>query len=471
MYYRLENQYVLRGWQQMTGVLVRRLENAIHILNKEEFQLLMFCDGETDFDVLPLTEKDKEILGDYVAKKLVRKCKNPEPLQEDQLYRYYENRFVRSCFWSVTGRCNYKCRHCYMDAPDGVLGELSHEEALDLIDQMAECGVLHVDITGGEPLIRKDFWELIDRILSYHMVVKQIYTNGWLLTDEVLDKFEQRGIKPAISISFDGIGWHDWMRGVKGAEEAVLNAMKLCIKRGFPMNVQMCIHKGNHHTFRETVNRLAEIGVPALKCSSVSDTELWNRNSEGNACGMEEYAEYMLDYLPHFFEDGMPMELLISGIIQLYKGNSEYGVIAEARDGTEGCLDCYLCNSVRSSCYITPEGRLLPCMPMTACEEQLEFDRFQDIGLQEGLSSSFYMEFVDKRVRDLFAVNEKCNACPYKLECAGGCRASALMKTGNLMGHDPDLCFLWENGYVERIHQTADAAIAKYCGEKKTAAN
>lgn len=465
MYYRLNNDFILRGWQQITGVIVKRPENNFQTLDKQEFELLLLCDGVTDFTNLPFTKKDIECLNKFIEKGIVVKCENPEPLLEDQIYQYYENRFVRSCFWSITGRCNYKCRHCYMDAPDGALGELSHEEALNLIDQMAACGILQVELTGGEPFVRKDFWELIDKMLAYHIVIKQIYTNGWLLTEEVLDKFEQRGIKPVISISFDGIGWHDWMRGINGAERAALNAMRLCKKRGFPMNVQMCLHKGNFGVFRETVNKLAKIGVPALKCSSVSDTELWEKNAEGNACNMKEYADAMLEYIPHFYEDGMPMELLISGIIQLYKASTEYGIIAEAHDGTEGCMDCYLCNSVRSSCYITPEGRLLPCMPMTSCEEQLEFDRFQDIGLKEGLSGSFYMQFVDKRVRDLLAVNEKCNACPYKLKCTGGCRASALMKTGDLMGHDPDLCLLWENGYVEKIHQVTDAAIAKFCSD------
>ena len=88
-----------------------------------------------------------------------------------------------------------------MDAPDAVLGELSTEEALNMIDQMAECGVLRVDITGGEPLVRPDFWQLIDRILSYKMVIRQIYTNGWLLNENVLNEFERRGLRPEIRVA------------------------------------------------------------------------------------------------------------------------------------------------------------------------------------------------------------------------------------------------------------------------------
>ena len=99
-----------------------------------------------------------------------------------------------------------------MDAPDAALGELSTRQAFNLIDQMKECGVLCVDITGGEPLVRKDFLQLVDRILSHKMVIRQIYTNGWMLNERMLEEFERREFKPEINISFDGVGWHDWMR-------------------------------------------------------------------------------------------------------------------------------------------------------------------------------------------------------------------------------------------------------------------
>ena len=101
---------------------------------------------------------------------------------------------------------------------------------------------------------------------------------------------------------------------------------------------------------------------------------------------------------------------------------------------------------------------------MTSYEEQNMFPRVQDIGLKRGLSDSFYMEFVDRRVKDLLAVNPKCAACPYVLKCGGGCRASALLGGDrDLMGPDPEQCILWQEGYVERTHQTADNAIAQYC--------
>ena len=231
MFYRLKSAYAMRGWKGMAWTLVRRPENQIQNLDKKTFEVLMLCDGETRIPDALFDDEMKKILHQCETEGLIEACESARPLETDQYYRYYNNRFVQKVFWSVTGRCNFRCRHCYMDAPDGTLGELSTSEALELIDQMAECGVLRVDITGGEPLVRKDIWQLIDRICSYKMVIRSFHTNGWLLDDKVLDEFEKRRLKPEIYFSFDGVGWHDWMRGVPGAEEITLRALKLCHER------------------------------------------------------------------------------------------------------------------------------------------------------------------------------------------------------------------------------------------------
>lgn len=310
--------------------------------------------------------------------------------------------------------------------------------------------------------MRRDFWQLTDRILSYKMVIGVVYTNGWLLNESVLDEFERRGIKPDISVSFDGIGWHDWMRGVPGAEEATLRALRLCRDRGFCTDVEMCIHRGNQGTLPETIRVLKEAGVSSLKVSNVSETELWKCHSDGNALSAEEYTEAMLRYIPEYFAAGRPMDLTLSGVVTL-NTDGTYHIVAEPYDGTEGCLDCYMCGSTRMSCYITPEGRLLPCMPMTASEKQKHFPRVQKIGLKQGLSDSMYLEFVNRRVKDLFAANKECGECPYRLRCGGGCRATALLGgSHSLMGCDRIMCMLWEKGYVDRIRKTVEDAITEY---------
>lgn len=462
MFYRLKAGYVLRGWEEMAWVLVKRPENQTRLLGQKMFQALLLCDGETELEDLP-DDSLKEALRQCETDGIIEPSVSPCPLESDQYYRYYHNRYTRRVFWSVTGRCNFRCRHCYMDAPDAKLGELSTEEAMDLIDQMAECGVLQVDLTGGEPLVRRDFWQLIDRILSHKMVIRQMYTNGWLLDEKVLDEFERHGLKPEIEISFDGVGWHDWMRGIAGAEKAALRAMRLCRERNFPVSVAVCIHKGNVSTLPQTIEALCAVGVTDIGTANVDETDLWRRHSEGNGLTWQEYVEAMLPYIDWYYEAGRPVECLQLGGVARLRRDAPAEIYFRQYDGTENCLDAYLCGATRWSCYITPEGRLLPCMPMTASPEQNHFPRVQDIGLRAGLSTSAYMQFVNGRIRDLMEANAECASCDYRFECGGGCRASALTgKDHCLMGCDRTMCMMWKDGYAERIHRAVDAANEKY---------
>ena len=463
MFYKLKSNYLLRGWEGNAWILIQRPQNHSWRLTAEQFQALMLCDGETELSNDWLDESIRQELKQLTEDGLIEVSSSASPLRPEQYYKYYHNRYVERVFWSVTGRCNFRCRHCYMDAPDAALGELSTEEAFDLIDQMAECGVQNVDITGGEPFVRKDFWQLVDRILSRKMVINQVYTNGWLLDDSILDKFESRGLKPEFSISFDGVGWHDWMRGVPGAEEATLRAFDLCKKRGFYATASVCIHRGNVSSLPQTIEALRTVGVTEAKTSNVDMTDLWRCHSEGNAMTQQEYMDAMIPYITWYYEAGHPIEDLEFGGIARLRKDAPGELSARYYDGTEACMDCYLCGATRKSCYITPEGRLLPCMPMTASPEQSKFPRVQDIGLQKGLSDSYYMQFVNGRVKDLFAANQECAGCSYRYKCGGGCRAAALTGADHdLMGCDRDMCMFWKNHYDERILQTIREAEAKY---------
>lgn len=463
MYYKLRSNYVLRGWEELAWVLVKRPENEVFFLKQETFQVLLLCDGKTDLHNGLLNDTLIKVLHDCEKEGIIECSVQENALDPDQYYKYYNNRYIQRVFWSVTGKCNFRCRHCYMDAPDEKLGELSTEEALNLIDQMAACGVLQVDLTGGEPLIRKDFWTLIDRIISYKMVVKQLYTNGWLLNENILNEFEKRGLKPEIAMSFDGIGWHDWMRGVDGAEKRALNAMILCKDRGFPISVGMCIHRGNQNVLPKTIERLQEIGVTELKTANVDPTELWLCHSEGNELTWEEYIECMLPYIPWYYENERPIECLeLGGIARMTRDKPCELCVRHYNDG-EMCKEYYLCGATRWSCYITPEGRLLPCLPMTASMEQECFPKIQDIGLKQGLKDSYYMQFVNGRIKDLFEANKECAACKYRYKCGGGCRAAALLDgEHNIMGCDRNMCNIWKKGYVERICKVIEVVNEKY---------
>ena len=469
MYFKLKPQYALRGWNGASWILIKRPFNEKFYLSHEEFNALILCDGVTDIteDMCSIDLKEYFIIDD---ENILEECAEPSPIEDDQYYKYHDNRFVQSVFWSMTGKCNYKCKHCFMDAPEGVFGELNTEEALKLIDDMNECGILTLDITGGEPLVRRDFWTLIDRVVSYKININQIYTNGWLVNEKFLLGLKERGLHPEICISFDGVGWHDWMRGVKGAEEAAYRAFELCRKHGFRAGAQMCIFKGNAHLIPETVEKLASLGVMSLKTGDVADTDLWCKNCEDNKMEFSEYLDAMLDYIPKFFEQGRPMNVTLSSVIGLpsFKSNEDILYIMDRTRGCQNPEKCKLCHEARYTCYIGPNGRLLPCMPITSAPDSVQekFPFVQEIGLKKALTGSFYMDFIDRSIEDLHKVNKKCANCKYKYICGGGCRASAVINgKDDLMGCDEKLCYEYHHGYYEKINEITKAAVKKYAPE------
>ena len=472
MYYRLVEKYELRGWQHLSCAVFNRENYSVKPVEHNMFRMLLLCDGRNDIDIKQLDSTEQDILQKLMQENVITQSEKENPILQDQEYRIYENRYFKSAFWSITGRCNFRCRHCYIDAPGTHLGELPYDEMTDIVDQLYDCGIRTITMTGGEPFVRSDFWKLTDYILSKGMLIEKIYTNGWLLDERCFENLNKRNMHPAFSISFDGVGWHDWMRGIPGAEDRTIRALKECVKRKYPVDVEMCLHRGNKDTIRETVNLLASIGVPNMKIGLTQNTPLWINHAEGNEMDRKTYYDTALEYIPYFYEDHMPTNVQIGGAINLNLKSTQYAILAEKSKGDpETCCNNYLCGAARFNAYITPEGRFLPCMVMATVDEYVkEFPLIRDIGVRNCMSDSYYTQFVTNRVGNLFERNSKCNACDYRYKCAGGCRAIAMSENnGDLYACDPENCFLYENGYPEKFRKAADEAIEKYCMDSSMA--
>ena len=133
-----------------------------------------------------------------------------------------------------------------MSAPHSALPERTCEQCLAVADQIADCGVMRVTLTGGEPLVRSDFLQIVDRILARGMRIDMIMTNGSLVDEQLLDALKRRGCIPEFNMSFDGPkGCHDWLRAVDGAYESVCHAFELCRERGFPTGAELVLHRGS----------------------------------------------------------------------------------------------------------------------------------------------------------------------------------------------------------------------------------
>ncbi len=463
MYYKLNENFRLRGWEKLPYALWERPYNRVHFLNKEYFQTLTLCNGLVDFEGIFANSRNREIAAELQKKGVICACEFGDETLGIQEYRLYENRYIGTVHWSITGKCNYKCKHCYMSAPDAKLGELSHEACMQLISQMADCGVQNVSLTGGEPLVRKDFYELLDALVEREINVTALYSNGKLVTEKLLDELEKRGLHPVIDMSFDGVGCHDWLRGVSGAEKEADRAFSLCAQRGFQTRSELCLHKKNKHVFRDSIKHLAALNVSSVKVNPVSNTESWEKYDKDYSFSTEEVFDLYLEYIPQYFEDGMPMGIMLGGLFMCRKGSKKYTIPARKFGGEkELCESATVCGHARHVLYLSPEGRMLPCMGLSSMELQQNYPLATEIGLQKGLRDSNYMSLIDTKIPEYFAKNEECAKCEHRYFCAAGCRASALANgQKDIMGKDAAACLVFKGGYAQRVEQAAKLGMEK----------
>ena len=150
--------------------------------------------------------------------------------------------------WNSTRTCNLKCRHCYMDSDSQKYkGELTTAEAKKFIDDLAEFKVPVLLFSGGEPLIRPDFFELAAYAAKKN-VRPTLSTNGTLITREVAQEIKNIGVG-YVGISLDGLAAvNDKFRGVEGAFNLAMRGIENCVAVGQRVGLRFTI---NHHNFAE----------------------------------------------------------------------------------------------------------------------------------------------------------------------------------------------------------------------------
>ena len=344
-------------------------------------------------------------------------------LLPEQQYKTYPARYRREVHWSVTGECNLQCRHCFMSAPAGKYGSPSYEEIVRVADMLAQCGVFRVGLTGGEPLIRSDLLRILDALAEREIALTIIYTNGWLVDERLLDALEERGMHPNFQLSFDGVGCHDFLRGISGAEERTLKALRLLKERGYNTSVSMCVHKKNAHTVRETVRLLASMGVTGIKCGSMMQLGEWAKEEvKALQLTYAEEQEIFERYIPQYFEDDAPMTIMLGGAFMYSPGDDHFGIYNERRCSEEDEADALSCGVLAHSFYIGADGLVCPCMGMADCSFAVRFPSLKEMTLSEILTDSDLIKYEYTTVKDIRDRNEKCRRCRFVDRCTGGCR-------------------------------------------------
>ena len=465
MIYRLNNRYRLRGWHKLpTGLYDMARRRAAFIDYDPYTKILMKCDGESELDVSSLDPQDKEFLDYLIKEKIVNPAKPGENLLPEQRYHAYPARYRESVHWSITGACNLKCRHCFMSAPHAKHGVPSHVQIVNIIEQIADCGIFKVELTGGEPLVREDFESIIEELAGREIAVATIYTNGSLVDDKLLDILERYRMHPSFQLSFDGIGQHDFLRGVPGAEHKVIEALKLLHSRGYRTSCAMSLHRKNKDTIRETVKLMTSLGVSSIKIGSMMDLGEWaSPELDDLHLTQQEALEIIEQYIPLYFEDDAPVSIMLSGAF-LYDKDSgrNWGIYYRRECPREKEDYAVACPSLKSAFYIGADGVVAPCQGMCDTPFVKHFPSLKEHTLSEILCESDYVKYSYTMVGDVRRGNSECVKCEYIDRCAGGCRNAALLAGGDYYSVDPEVCYFYKNGWEERIKAAAQPAYEDY---------
>lgn len=445
MFYKLKPHISLRGWFGNPFSYINYKEDLIYNISKREIDILKKCDGNNNLFAT------KEI-SSLLKEEIIEPCEKSDNIKEWQKYKFCSNNCFSTVYWSITGRCNYKCKHCFMEpGSKQKVSEFTIEECRAFLDSCEKCGIYSVIITGGEPLLHPNFADIIYECKKRNIKIKEILTNASLLNEEILDKLVEFEVRPTIKVSFDGIGYHDWMRGVPGAEEKTINSIKMLKDKGFTVYVQMCIYKDNIDSVYPTSKLLESLGVDKMRVLRTCESPRWEKYID-MGLGIEEYFDLSLKFIDLYNKNGHKMPIEIFKFISMYPKYKKYQCIPIKNNGSQ-FEKLPICAEMRFCVNVSSSGDIIPCSRLTGYYKKynLNFGNVKKDNFQQLLLQSKYFNEVGRTVQDVLEENEECKNCKFMPVCYTGCRAGAVIFGGGINKRDISNCIYFNNGYHNKI--------------------
>ncbi len=347
--------------------------------------------------------------------------------------------------WEIARGCNLYCAHCRAaaDRPQ-YEGELTTEECFRIVDEIREIGNPILIMTGGEPLLRDDFFEIAEYAAAKGMRVA-LGSNGTLITEETAARLKAVPVpRVAISLDFPNAKLHDEFRGQEGAFEAAMQGTANARKAGLGIQINSTITKLNVDHLDDMLALASEVGatafhpfmlIPTGRGKGLADVELSPQQYEDTLNWVFDRQAELGDKMffkptdaPHYMRivsqkqqqarlEGRPVpEIPASG-----HGGGRPGGHGGAQVISRGCL------AGTGFVFISHRGRVQGCGYFDVAAGDLKEQSFGEVYLESPL-------FHD--LRDLSKLKGKCGICEYKRIC-GGCRARAYEATGDYLDEEP----------------------------------
>jgi radical SAM protein with 4Fe4S-binding SPASM domain len=333
--------------------------------------------------------------------------------------------------WDVTYACNLRCKHCYSTAGRTWKDELSCEEALKALDVLADAGVTAIAFSGGEPLLKKEFFQLAEKASNYGMFIA-IATNGTLLTKEMAEKLKNSGVG-FVQISLDGTKQtHEEFRGLDGTYERVVEGIRNAVDAGLITCISTTATKLNQHDIVAVMDFAEDLGVhwfmlfnfvPVGRGDFEMDLhaeeremllkELWRR-LKATGINFMSTAPYYARIAMKEENETIPTHFYNPTLKGKLKSLAEF-------IGGCGCGRFYIA--------LKANGDITPCVFFP-----LKLENIRNFENGDDFFKFWVHNPILRELRDKDSI-EVCGECRYRYVC-GGCRARAYAYTGSYMKAD-----------------------------------
>jgi len=373
-----------------------------------------------------------------VAKIMKHRGKDPSAIPSRYLAFSEQKRPL--IFWNLTNRCNLSCSQCYISAGGQQLNnELSSNDSRKLVNEAAACRTPLLMLSGGEPLVRPDFWDILEHARSKDLRVA-VSSNGILITKSVALRLKEEQVD-YVGISLDGANssTHDNLRGQKGSFESSIRALKNCAESGIKCGVRLTATKDNFKEIPELLSLTKSLGIPRfclywLVPSGRGKNLYQNRRLDKDdiAWVLDRLYQSAMTFDPETIEI-LSVDAPQDGIYILNRLRKELpGRYEKAHEILELVGDS--CSAGDRILNIDPQGNIYPCQ--FAQLQELRVGNLKDRPIDELWNDPANPVLFDLRSK-VDRLKGKCGKCVHKRICSGGCRIRAYFESGDLWAEDP----------------------------------
>jgi radical SAM protein with 4Fe4S-binding SPASM domain len=320
---------------------------------------------------------------------------------------------LRIVYYAMTDGCNLRCPYCYASSEKALPGELNTAESMDLVEQAADMGAELVVFTGGEPMLRKDLFDVAGR-------VRELGLQANIITNATLIRTPERARQVAetfatVTVSLDGgtAETHERTRG-RGTFAKTVRALRLLNAEGVRPVINHVVTQDNVDLLPDLAELLADIDV--AKVRTMQHSNLGRGATDSDSFGWAEYKRL------HSFTWTDPRA---------------HNLLPDGPTGQVSCQTKINCGLGGNEIYINSLGNVYPCKLVT--ENEHLAGNLRRTSLRELFASPV---LADLRSNAVFAGDNltDCRKCYIRGACAGGCRAYHMAESGSLKRNSRALC-------------------------------